>query len=509
LNTPGNRHFPLYLAEQTQGYMLSREVLKLKNNNGKYSYKLTRKLTIHNFFFMQYNHHEYMKFINHFAAWSWFHRLKFGQKIAVLTVLISFFTLSFSVTEFLINKKSTTQSTGIRIQSPNVNIKGDNPKSEINYNNNIIKGVDPRDIETNLNKLKTKTKQERLQEVEQWYKNKEIDPSMKEALSVVIDHIDKDLQASQQEIVKLRAEGKDQLAAVLEKLNEAFANSDIDKMLAIRDEEVGKLNKDEAIVYLNVADKLGGVFRFKEAEENYKKAIELQKKAGMTENSDYATSLNNLAGLYKAQGKYDLAEPLYQEALRIFEKVFGDKDYPEYATSLNNLALLYSDQGKYEQAESRYLEALEIKKKVLGTDNPSYAISLNNLALLYKKQGKYDLAESRYLEALRIEEKVLGKEHPDYTTSLDNLAGLYHAQGKYDLAEPLYQEALKLDEKVLGKDHPNYAGDLNNLAVLYRDQGKYDQAKSLYQEALKIDEKVLGTDHPTTKIIRDNLNSLP
>ena len=36
-----------------------------------------------------------------------------------------------------------------------------------------------------------------------------------------------------------------------------------------------------------------------------------------------ATSLNNLAGLYHAQGKYGEAEPLYKRSLAIREKILG------------------------------------------------------------------------------------------------------------------------------------------------------------------------------------------
>ena len=72
-----------------------------------------------------------------------------------------------------------------------------------------------------------------------------------------------------------------------------------------------------------------------------------------------ATSLNNLAGLYRAQGKYESAEPLYQEALALYKSLLGDR-HPDVATSLNNLALLYRDQGKYESAEPLYQEALAL-----------------------------------------------------------------------------------------------------------------------------------------------------
>jgi tetratricopeptide (TPR) repeat protein len=54
----------------------------------------------------------------------------------------------------------------------------------------------------------------------------------------------------------------------------------------------------------------------------------------------WPTSLNNLAELYRVQGNYGAAEPLYQRALRIRETALGP-DHPDVATSLNNLAALY------------------------------------------------------------------------------------------------------------------------------------------------------------------------
>ncbi len=44
---------------------------------------------------------------------------------------------------------------------------------------------------------------------------------------------------------------------------------------------------------------------------------------------------------------------------------------------------LYYSQGKYEQAEPLYQQALEMRRQLLGQQHPSVATSLNNLALLY------------------------------------------------------------------------------------------------------------------------------
>ena len=77
------------------------------------------------------------------------------------------------------------------------------------------------------------------------------------------------------------------------------------------------------------------------------------------EHPDTAHCLNNLADLYRNQGKYEQAEPLAQRALAINERVLG-AEHPDTATSLNNLALLYRDQGKDEEAEPLSQRALAI-----------------------------------------------------------------------------------------------------------------------------------------------------
>ncbi len=73
-----------------------------------------------------------------------------------------------------------------------------------------------------------------------------------------------------------------------------------------------------------------------------------------------AASLNNLAELYRAQGQYAQAEPLYKRALVVFEKALGP-DHPDVATSLNNLAALYRATKRDEEAETLEQRAARIR----------------------------------------------------------------------------------------------------------------------------------------------------
>ncbi len=73
-----------------------------------------------------------------------------------------------------------------------------------------------------------------------------------------------------------------------------------------------------------------------------------------------ALSLNFLADIYRAQGQYAQAEPLYKRALAIVEKALGP-DHPSVAASLENLAALYRATKRDEEAETLEQRAARIR----------------------------------------------------------------------------------------------------------------------------------------------------
>jgi tetratricopeptide (TPR) repeat protein len=117
------------------------------------------------------------------------------------------------------------------------------------------------------------------------------------------------------------------------------------------------------------------------------------------------------------------------------------------ATTLNNLANLYKVQEKYEQAESLFKRALIIREKLLGEGHINTATTLNNLAVLYYNQGKYERAEPLFKRALATRERVLGEEHADTTTTRNNLADLLRKTRREDEAAQLGTRAQLLQSK--------------------------------------------------------------
>src|SRR5688572_5471097 len=82
-------------------------------------------------------------------------------------------------------------------------------------------------------------------------------------------------------------------------------------------------------------------------------------------NADIVLSLNNLAFFYQMQGKYVLAGPLLERALKIQEEIDGP-EHPDVAALLEALGIHYSEQGDYKKAESLLKHALAIQEKMLG-----------------------------------------------------------------------------------------------------------------------------------------------
>lgn len=218
---------------------------------------------------------------------------------------------------------------------------------------------------------------------------------------------------------------------------------------------------------------------------------------------DASAHLLNQAGFYlQERAQYALALSLTQQVLAIDRNVFGEH-HLNTATTLNNLAELYRSLGDHTQALPLHEQALAIRRAALGERHPDVTISLNNLASLYKSMGNYAQALPLFQQALTISREILGKRHPITAITLNNLAELYQSMGDYAQALPLFQQALTIRQEVLGEYHPATAITLNNLAEQHRSLGDCTQASLLYEQALAIWQQI-APNHPNTATILEN-----
>ena len=146
---------------------------------------------------------------------------------------------------------------------------------------------------------------------------------------------------------------------------------------------------------------------YAEAAAHYREAMSILPQEEILIKTGY---LNEEGLMWLAAGQYATAQPCLENALALREKLL-EPEHLDVASSLNNLAGLYRDQGHYRKAESLYVRALALREKLLGPEHPDVAISLNNLAELYQAQEYYKKAELLYKRALTIGVKRLGENH--------------------------------------------------------------------------------------------------
>ena len=92
------------------------------------------------------------------------------------------------------------------------------------------------------------------------------------------------------------------------------------------------------------------------------RSLTLREKALGPEHPDVGVSHNNLAELYRAQGRYTEAERLYNRSLPILEKALGP-EHPTVATVLNNLAELAFSQNDWARAADYWRRSTGVIKR--------------------------------------------------------------------------------------------------------------------------------------------------
>jgi tetratricopeptide (TPR) repeat protein len=82
-----------------------------------------------------------------------------------------------------------------------------------------------------------------------------------------------------------------------------------------------------------------------------------------------ATRLNNLADLYEIQGQYEQVKGLYERALAILEKHFGEA-HPNTARTILHLAIWHQQQNEYDKAKTLHEKALDIFTHSFKAEHP-------------------------------------------------------------------------------------------------------------------------------------------
>jgi len=246
-----------------------------------------------------------------------------------------------------------------------------------------------------------------------------------------------------------------------------------------------------------------------------------------------------------ASGSYVEARDLAEECRTIALGLFGP-DHPVSASSVNNLALMYKALGETGRATKYYREALGLYRRSVGQVHRSTATVACNLALLLRDSairgggsdaeladpppadGSSDAAaaldEARSLleGAVETRSQVLGERHPEVSLAISQLATVLRARGDHNAASELLERAVEsLDAsyfaaqavhgdaaKVTSRLASLLASALNSLGLLRKQQERHVEAEPLYARASALYDCAAGASSPDAIVCRHNLAEL-
>jgi tetratricopeptide (TPR) repeat protein len=264
------------------------------------------------------------------------------------------------------------------------------------------------------------------------------------------------------------------------------------------------LPDDDPLVRLGRGAVLRSRGEYPDAENELLQALALAEQRFGAASIETAGALNALGMTYKYWGRFDEGRCVYDRALAILVRAFGE-EHTDVATVHHNLGGLEHARRDFEAAEPHARKSVELRRRLLGAEHVATAEDEAAWAPILHALGRDDEAEALLRNAITILEQALGADHPEVASAWNNLGSTL---ADLDDAAAAYRTALAAKERVLGAEHPALAITLNNLAVNARRRGEVGEAEEIYLRALGILEGRVDPDHPNLALTRRNLERL-
>jgi protein O-mannosyl-transferase len=186
-----------------------------------------------------------------------------------------------------------------------------------------------------------------------------------------------------------------------------------------------QLDSNSILVWYEKAGFYQSQNRHDAAEQWYLKAI-----AGSGEDICFPCAYNNLGLVYRNTGRYAEAEQHYKKAIQLDST---------FAMAYRNLGDFYANTGRYAEAEQHYKKAIQL--------DSAFAMAYKNLGDFYANTGRYAEAEQQFKKAIQLDSTFAGSEGDICSPcAYNNLGGLYLTHLKrYAEAEQQFKKAIQLD----------------------------------------------------------------
>ncbi len=209
-----------------------------------------------------------------------------------------------------------------------------------------------------------------------------------------------------------------------------------------------------------------------------------------------AETRQNLAGVEEYLGKYDDAERDYRKALEDERKTLGP-NHRSVSTTLNNYGQMLFKLGRLEEADSMLRAALAINRKLFAENTDGISANLSNLALVVRERGDFEGAEKLLEEALAIDTKLYGPNHFNVGFDLNEIAVVLRLRGNPDSAIKVLQPSLAMSRQISGVDAKATLAIDVNLGRALDEAHWYQESEKLLRYALS----KLDTNNADTRLL--------
>lgn len=266
------------------------------------------------------------------------------------------------------------------------------------------------------------------------------------------------------------------------------AREALNKAIKIRREKLGEQSE-------KVAESLGNLALIEHrdgndalAEKYYKEAIAIKTAAG---SSSLAVTLTNFANFYSDKKRFAEAKPLYEQALALDKKEFGE-NHIEVARDLFNLGGMYYHHNYFKEALTYFELALSAYKKLDNVGGQAKCHHYIGLCLFADNQ--HEKAGQSYAEALGLQETLKGKNHPDTFVHKLNMAKSFDFAGKSDRAEEIYRQSLQSAGDVQKEAKLKFVECSIEYAHFLRRHNRNNEAEKILEAALTSYETLNSED---------------
>lgn len=214
-----------------------------------------------------------------------------------------------------------------------------------------------------------------------------------------------------------------------------------------------------------------------------------------TEEQEADQLSQQVSALFRTKS-FQKALPLASRAVQLREKALG-AEHAKTLLARRNLAAVYSELGKAGEAANLYQQILKVQEKLEGPNNPKLGETLNQFGWARAKEGNLSGAEGLFKRQLQILEAAYGPEHADLQAPLSALAIVSGQLGRHSLALAYYQRIIQLKQKQVGDQHVDLGEFYVRCAVLLQTMGKKSEAAEYDNRARTLYFALAKQDEPT------------